>query len=66
MRRGGVTAGAAFVAAGAVAYARRRREGLERVELVYDDGSEVTLDRPSPVRDRFLQVAGDAVRAVRR
>jgi hypothetical protein len=68
VRRGSLAAGAAAVAAGAVVVARApwtRRGGGELVEIRYDDGSAVTLDVPSPARDKLLAPSRQAVAALR-
>lgn len=65
MRRRGLATGAALAALAAVALARRR-DGSERVEVAFDDGTAVTFDRRSAVGDDLLAVAREAVRAARR
>jgi hypothetical protein len=65
MRRGRFAAGVAAAAAGAVVVARTRRGAPERVEIRYDDGATVELDRPSAVREALLAAAREAVEAVR-
>jgi hypothetical protein len=67
MRRTSVVAGAAgaaVAAAGAVALVQRRR-AAEQVELVFEDGGSVELDRGSEDRDRLLEVAREALDVVR-
>jgi hypothetical protein len=40
---------------------RRRDERRERVNLYYDDGSMVTLERGAPEAERLLAVARSAL-----
>ena len=53
-----------LLAAAAVAvpalYLRRRTVGRERVEIRFDDGSAVTLDR-GPDAERLLEIARSAL-----
>jgi hypothetical protein len=67
MRPGRLAAGVAATAtaAGAVVVARSRRGPAERVEIRYDDGAAVSLDRPSAERDALLAHAREALAAVR-
>jgi hypothetical protein len=65
MRPGRLAAGVAATAAGAVVVARTRRSAAERVEVRFDDGAAVSLDRPSPERDALLVHAREALAAVR-
>jgi hypothetical protein len=56
--------GAALGAAGAVALLRRRTaERREHVDLYYDDGSMLSLERGAPDAAPLLQLARDALRA---
>ena len=51
--------------AGALAVLRRRKFGAARVDVFYEDGSMVSLDRSSPQAARMLAVARDAIAAAR-
>ncbi len=64
MRPLSLVAGAA-VAAGAVAYLRRRGDAPEHVDLYYEDGSIASPQRGAPETERILVLARDAIRAVR-
>jgi hypothetical protein len=51
-----------LVVAGPVLYlSRRRGERRERVQLYYDDGSMVTLERGAPEAEQLLAVARGAL-----
>ena len=64
MRRRSVVA--ALLAAGAGAYLLRRRRGAEaeRVDVHYDDGSMVSLEK-GPELERLLTVAREGLAAAR-
>ncbi len=63
MRARSVVAGAVAGLATAVAVARRRRR--ERIELYYDDGSMVELQRGTAESDRLLALSDHALNALR-
>jgi len=42
-------------------FSRRREERRERVNLYYDDGSMVTLERGAPEAEQLLAVARSAL-----
>ena len=52
-------------AAGAVALLRRRRATAARVDVYYEDGSMISLERGTPRADRMLALAADALAAAR-
>jgi hypothetical protein len=52
-------------AAGAVALLRRRQATAARVDVYFEDGSMVSLERGAPQADRMLALAGDALAATR-
>jgi hypothetical protein len=52
-------------AAGAVAVLRRHRSTTARVDVYFQDGSMVTLERGAPQADRTLALAADALAATR-
>jgi hypothetical protein len=43
-------------------FSRRREERRERVNLYYDDGSMITLERGSAGADRLLELAHASLR----
>jgi hypothetical protein len=51
-------------AAGALALLRRRK-GTARVDVYYEDGSMLSLERGTPQAQRMLALAGEALAAVR-
>ena len=51
--------------AGAVAVVRRRRVA-GRVDVYYDDGSMLSLERDTPQARRMLDLAGEAIAATDR
>ena len=53
------------LAAGAVALLRRRQATAARVDVYFQDGSMVSLERGAPQADRMLALAGDALAATR-
>jgi hypothetical protein len=53
---------AVLIAGPLVYFLRRRDERRERVNLYYDDGSMVTLERGVPGSDRLLELARAALR----
>ncbi len=53
----------AVLIAGPLLYlSRRREERRERVNLYYDDGSMVTLERGQPGSERLLELAHASLR----
>ena len=52
-------------AAGAVAVLRRHKSTAARVDVYFQDGSMVTLERGAPQADRMLALAADALAATR-
>ena len=52
-------------AAGAVALLRRRQATAARIDVYFEDGSMVSLERGAPQADRMLALAGDALAATR-
>lgn len=52
-------------AAGAVALLRRRRATAARIDVYYEDGSVISLERGTPQADRMLALAADALAAAR-
>ena len=51
-----------FFVGGPVLYlSRRRAEHRERVQLYYDDGSMITLERGAPEAEQLLAVARGAL-----
>ena len=52
-------------AAGAVALLRRRQATAARVDVYYEDGSMISLERGTPQADRMLALAADALAAAR-
>jgi hypothetical protein len=50
---------------GGVLYRRRAARRRERVDLYYDDGSMLSLDRGSPEVARLLPLARDVLAAAR-
>jgi hypothetical protein len=53
----------ALLIAGPLLYlSRRRDESRERVNLYYDDGSMITLERGSAGADRLLELAQASLR----
>jgi uncharacterized membrane protein len=50
--------------AGAVALVRRRKDAA-RVDVFYEDGSMVSLERSTPQAQRMLALAGEALAATR-
>jgi hypothetical protein len=52
----------ALVAAPILYLTRRRDERRERVNLYYDDGSMITLERGAAGADRLLEVAQASLR----
>jgi hypothetical protein len=53
----------ALLIAGPILYlSRRRDESRERVNLYYDDGSMITLERGSAGADRLLELAQASLR----
>ena len=65
MRRRELLAGAAAVVGAATATLARRRGRREEVELHYDDGSMVTLERGRQGADELLADAAEALAAAR-
>jgi len=65
MRRRELVAGALAAFGTATAVLVRRRGRREHVELHYDDGSMVTLDRGREGADRLLAAAAEALAAGR-
>ena len=53
------------VAAGAVAVLRRHKSTAARVDVYFQDGSMVTLERGAPQADRMLALAANALAATR-
>ncbi|MEX2211711.1 MAG: hypothetical protein WD689_08125 [Gaiellaceae bacterium] len=51
--------------AGVAAVVRRRRAAAARVDLYYDDGSMLSLERGDGEADRMLEVAREAIRSAR-
>jgi len=52
--------------AGAVAVLRRRKSaGAARIDVYYDDGSMVSLERDAPQAARMLALGADALAATR-
>jgi hypothetical protein len=50
----------------AVALLRRRREATAaRIDVYYEDGSMISLERGTPQADRMLSLAADALAASR-
>jgi hypothetical protein len=52
-------------AAGAVVLLRRRKVTAARVDVYYEDGSMISLERGTPQADRMLSLAADALAASR-
>ena len=53
-------------AAGAVALlSRRRKATAARIDVYYEDGSMISLERGTPQADRMLSLAADALAASR-
>jgi hypothetical protein len=52
-------------AAGTVAVFRRRRAGSARVDVLYEDGSVVSLEHGLPQAERMLAAARNALAAAR-
>ena len=52
-------------AAGAVAVLRRHKSTAARVDVYFQDGSMVTLERGAPQADRMLALAANALAATR-
>ncbi len=52
----------ALVAGPLLYFTRRRDERRERVNLYYDDGSMVTLERGQPGSERLLELAHASLR----
>ena len=50
-----------FVGGSLLYLSRRRGERRERVQLYYDDGSMVTLERGAPEAEQLLAVARSAL-----
>ncbi|HEV8249201.1 MAG TPA: hypothetical protein VGQ15_04465 [Gaiellaceae bacterium] len=51
--------------AGAVFLLRRRKGAAARVDVYYEDGSMLSLERGTPQADRMLALAADALAATR-
>jgi hypothetical protein len=51
--------------AGAVFLLRRRKRTAARVDVYYEDGSMLSLERGTPQADRMLALAADALAATR-
>ena len=51
--------------AGAVALLRRREATAARVDVYYEDGSMITLERGTPQAERMLALAAGALAAAR-
>ena len=65
MRRRSALAALAAAAVGGALFLRRRADGRrERVDLYFEDGSMVTLDRDSPEAERVLPIARDLLSTV--